>query len=223
MASSADGTEGDSPAGAAARAPGARASPTADEGKLCCGRCKWFDVSKGYGFITPDDKSGDVFVYQSSIDMAGFRSLDVNEEVEFVFKISDKGREAESVTGPGGVCCKGSKRKGRGNRRKDDRCYNCNEHGHHAKNCPEPPLPKRCHHCKSEDHLVADCPDKPAQSSQGNGAKSTDSGQSGSGDAGGDDDGDAGGNGDSTGQPHTSTTSATATTSDSGGGGGGTS
>ena len=47
------------------------------------------------------------------------------------------------------------------------RCYNCNEHGHHAKNCPEPPLPKRCHHCKSEDHLVADCPDKPAQSSQG--------------------------------------------------------
>ncbi|XP_022089901.1 protein lin-28 homolog isoform X2 [Acanthaster planci] len=195
-----DGTGDEVAAAASAGTPGSRASPTAEEGKLCCGRCKWFDVSKGYGFITPDDKSGDVFVYQSSIQMSGFRSLDLNEEVEFVFKISDKGREAVSVTGPGCVDCKGSKRRGRGSRRRDDRCYNCNERGHHAKNCPEPPLPKRCHHCKSEDHLVADCPDKPAPSSQGNGAKPTDV------------------NGDSTGEPRTSaTTSAAATSSDSGG------
>ena len=46
------------------RDPASRASPTADVGKLCSGRCKWFDVSKGYGFITTDDNSGDVFVYQ---------------------------------------------------------------------------------------------------------------------------------------------------------------
>ncbi|XP_033635834.1 protein lin-28 homolog isoform X2 [Asterias rubens] len=155
------------------RDPASRASPTADVGKLCSGRCKWFDVSKGYGFITTDDNSGDVFVYQSSIQMGGFRSLEENEAVEFVFKISGKGREAESVTGPCGEDCKGSKRKGRAkHRRRDDRCYNCNEHGHHAKNCTEPPLPKRCHHCKSEEHLIADCPDKPAQ-----GEKTPDNGQ----------------------------------------------
>lgn len=45
------------------------------------------------------------------------------------------------------------------------RCYNCDERGHHAKECKLPPLPKRCHHCKSVDHLVACCTtkrDKPA-------------------------------------------------------------
>ena len=43
--------------------------------------------------------------------MPGFRSLDENEEVEFQFKVSEKGREATVVTGPEGAHCKGSKRR----------------------------------------------------------------------------------------------------------------
>ena len=113
------------------------ASSTATEGKLCRGHCKWYDASKGYGFVTPDDHSDDVFVYHSSIYKDGFRSLDDNEVVEFVYMISDKGRKAITVTGPNGCKCRGSRRKRRGNRRRDDRCYNCNEHGHYAKNCPQ--------------------------------------------------------------------------------------
>ena len=51
------------------------------------------------------------FSLQTIIDMPGFRSLDENEEVEFQFKVSEKGREATIVTGPEGAHCKGSKRR----------------------------------------------------------------------------------------------------------------
>ena len=39
------------------------------------GTCKWFNTSKGYGFITPDDGSSEVFVHQSSLHCDGYRSL----------------------------------------------------------------------------------------------------------------------------------------------------
>ena len=56
--------------------------------------------------------------------MDGFRCLDENEAVEFEFKISKRGREAKTVTGMGGVDCKGCKRKGRAkHKRRDDRYY----------------------------------------------------------------------------------------------------
>ena len=39
------------------------------------GTCKWWNNQKGYGFITPDDGSAEVFVHQSAIHSSGFRSL----------------------------------------------------------------------------------------------------------------------------------------------------
>ncbi|XP_015788739.1 putative uncharacterized protein DDB_G0272516 isoform X1 [Tetranychus urticae] len=124
------------------------------------GRCKWFNVAKGWGFITPNDGGPDVFVHQSVIQMNGFRSLGDEEEVEFECKVSDKGLEATLVTGVEGLECKGSHRRPISRKKfKKVRCYNCGEFANHiAAKCNMGPQPKKCHHCKAVDHLIADCP-----------------------------------------------------------------
>ena len=75
------------------------------------GKCKWFNVAKGWGFITPDDGSQDVFVHQSVIRMGGFRSLGDNEAVEFKSTETGKGLEALEVRSTSGGDCKGSHRR----------------------------------------------------------------------------------------------------------------
>jgi len=74
------------------------------------GTVKWFDTVKGFGFITPDDGSSDVFVHQTAIRMEGFRSLADGEAVEFrVEEDSNTGRrKAVDVTGPGGAEVQGA-------------------------------------------------------------------------------------------------------------------
>ncbi|ESN96369.1 hypothetical protein HELRODRAFT_163427 [Helobdella robusta] len=126
------------------------------------GRCKWFNVVKGYGFITPDDGTPDVFLHQTVIQMPGFRSLADDEEVEFECKETDKGLEATFVCGPEGTDCKGSERRPVSKKKyKKLRCYNCGDFSNHvAAKCPKGPMPKRCHLCKSDNHLVADCPNR---------------------------------------------------------------
>jgi len=59
---------------------------------------KWFNESKGYGFIEKEDGSGDVFVHFSSIQSEGFKTLHEGEVVEFDIVDSDKGPKAVNVT-----------------------------------------------------------------------------------------------------------------------------
>jgi len=62
------------------------------------GTVKWFNDSKGYGFIAPDDGSKDVFVHHSNIAGSGFKSLTEGAKVEFEVRQGEKGPEATDVT-----------------------------------------------------------------------------------------------------------------------------
>ena len=62
------------------------------------GKVKWFNGSKGYGFLERSDGEPDVFVHFSAIQGDGFRSLEEGEAVEFTIVQTDKGLQAEDVS-----------------------------------------------------------------------------------------------------------------------------
>ena len=64
---------------------------------LATGTVKWFSDEKGYGFITPDDGSKDLFVHHTGISGEGFKSLSEGAKVEFEATEGQKGPQATNV------------------------------------------------------------------------------------------------------------------------------
>ncbi|MFI9272800.1 transcription antiterminator/RNA stability regulator CspE [Kitasatospora sp. NPDC052896] len=61
------------------------------------GTVKWFNESKGFGFISPEDGSKDVFVHFSAIQGTGFKTLAEGQQVEFEVERGTKGPSAANV------------------------------------------------------------------------------------------------------------------------------
>ncbi|MFN8075691.1 MAG: cold-shock protein [Kineosporiaceae bacterium] len=61
------------------------------------GTVKWFNAEKGFGFITPDGGTEDVFAHFSAIQSSGYRSLEENQRVEFEVTQGQKGPQAANI------------------------------------------------------------------------------------------------------------------------------
>ncbi len=65
---------------------------------MATGTVKWFNEAKGYGFITPEDGSKDLFVHFSNITSEGYKTLPEGAQVTFESREGQKGPEAVNVT-----------------------------------------------------------------------------------------------------------------------------
>lgn len=61
------------------------------------GQCKWYDLSKGYGFLTLNNGEKDVFVHKSQLEKAKITTLDPGDKVEFDAEPSRSGRGDQAV------------------------------------------------------------------------------------------------------------------------------
>jgi len=64
---------------------------------MATGTVKWFNESKGFGFVVPDDGSQDIFVHFSVIEGSGFKTLAEGQKVEFEKEDGPKGPQASKV------------------------------------------------------------------------------------------------------------------------------
>jgi CspA family cold shock protein len=67
------------------------------EARMATGTVKWFSDSKGYGFITPDDGSDDLFAHFSAISASGYKSLKEGQKVSFEVTQGPKGKQASNI------------------------------------------------------------------------------------------------------------------------------
>jgi CspA family cold shock protein len=65
--------------------------------QMATGTVKWFNDAKGYGFITPDDGSEDLFAHFSAINMSGFKTLKEGQKVSFDVVQGPKGKQASNI------------------------------------------------------------------------------------------------------------------------------
>ena len=65
---------------------------------MATGKVKWFNPTKGYGFIKPDDGGEDLFVHHSSIQGEGYKSLKEDQSVTFDVEDGEKGPQATNVS-----------------------------------------------------------------------------------------------------------------------------
>ena len=65
---------------------------------MATGVVKWFNDSKGFGFITPDDGGEDLFAHFSAINMGGFKSLKEGQKVSFEVTDGKKGKQASNIS-----------------------------------------------------------------------------------------------------------------------------
>ncbi len=61
---------------------------------MATGTVKWFNATKGFGFIAPDDGGKDVFVHISAVERAGLRGLEENQKIEYEMVSGRDGRES---------------------------------------------------------------------------------------------------------------------------------
>lgn len=73
------------------------ADSAAPAGEVYTGTVKWFNATKGFGFITPEKGGDDVFVHQSQIRVPGYRELDEGQKVEYQMIQGNKGMQAAEV------------------------------------------------------------------------------------------------------------------------------
>ena len=67
---------------------------------MATGTVKWFNATKGYGFIEPEDGSSDVFVHISAVERAGIASLNVGQKVSFEVERGRNGKYAATDLRP---------------------------------------------------------------------------------------------------------------------------
>ncbi len=64
---------------------------------MAIGTVKWFNDAKGFGFVSPEDGSDDLFVHFSAINMGGFKTLKEGQKVSFEVIQGPKGKQAANI------------------------------------------------------------------------------------------------------------------------------